>query len=122
LPYYNAVIELKQSGLTIDYSLRRTDTAGAEFHGIWKIGEPLPPSEPESLTFFLTERYCLYSEHNGRIYRALIHHPTWPLQAASVSEYDSTMIEALGLEAPEDAPLLHYAESIDVDLWGLKSV
>lgn len=122
LPYYNAEIELQQTGETIDYSLHRTDSPGAEFRGVWNIGEALPPSEPESLIFFLTERYCLYSEHNGQIYRALIHHPTWPLQNASVSEYDSTMIESLGLETPAGAPLLHYAESIDVDLWGLKKV
>src|SRR2546423_1865444 len=61
LPYYNADIDLKQSGGMIDYSLERTDDPPAGFKGSWNIGETIPFSHPDSLEFFLTERYCLYS-------------------------------------------------------------
>jgi uncharacterized protein YqjF (DUF2071 family) len=120
LPYYNADIELKQEAQTIDYSLVRTEDPPAEFHAAWIIGESIPRSQPGSLEFFLTERYCLYSERHGRLYRARIHHGPWPLRRAVLSSVNSTMIESLGLTTPEDDPLLHYAEEIKVDLWPIR--
>ena len=122
LPYYNANIDLAQNGDQIDYELRRKEKPVAGFHAVWKIGEDLPRSEPDSLEFFLTERYCLYSEHREKLYRADIHHPMWPLQKAEVSSFESTMLEPLGLASPAETPLLHYAESIDVDIWSLQRV
>jgi uncharacterized protein YqjF (DUF2071 family) len=132
LPYYKADIELKQEALTIDYALVRTDEPprGArpgrpthvrtEFRAVWTIGERIPVSEPGSLEFFLTERYCLYSERAGEIYRARIHHAPWPLQKAGLSLLSSTMIESLGLATPKDDPLLHYAEELKVDIWPIR--
>lgn len=122
LPYYNAEIDLEQSGNTIDYSLERTDEPPATFKGSWNIGETVPFSHPDSLEFFLTERYCLYSETDGDLYRARIFHQPWPLQKATMNPYESTMIESLGIAQPEGEPLPHYAESIAVDIWPLKRV
>jgi uncharacterized protein YqjF (DUF2071 family) len=122
LPYYNADIELVQQGATIDYSLHRRDKPAAAFHGRWTIGEPLPATQPDSLEFFLTERYCLYSRYGGSLYRARIYHQPWPLRAANVSSFSSTMIEAQGLQTPAGDPLLHYAEEIAVDIWALKKI
>ncbi len=122
LPYYNAEIGLKEKQRTIHYSLVRTDEPAAEFRVVWTIGEALPLSNPSSIEFFLTERYCLYSERVGKLYRSRIHHEPWPLQQATVSSFNSTMIEALGLAAPKGNPLLHYAEEIKVDIWPLKKL
>jgi len=122
LPYYNADIDLEQRGSTIDYSLDRTDKPSAQFKGSWNIGETVPFSHPESLEFFLTERYCLYSEHDSKLYRARIFHQPWPLQKASMHCCESTMVESLGLESPEGQPVLNYAESLDVDIWPIHRV
>lgn len=123
LPYYNADIELAEddSG-TIDYSLVRTDDPPAEFAATWKIGKRLPISEPGSLEFFLTERYCLFSEHNDTIYQARIHHRPWPLQSAELISLDSTMIESQDLPTPKEDPHLHYCEELSVDIWPLKRI
>ena len=120
LPYYNADIEIKQEGEMIEYSLARMEDPPAVFRATWTIGESLTVSKPGSLEFFLTERYCLYSEHRGKIYRARIHHQPWPLRTAEVSTFNSTMIESLGLATPEGDPLLRYAEEIKVDIWPIK--
>jgi uncharacterized protein len=122
LPYFNAHIDLKQRSSTIDYSLARTDRPPAHFKGSWNIGETIPFSHPESLAFFLTERYCLYSEHNGKLYRARICHQPWPLQKASMKAYETTMIESLGLPSPEGQPALNYAESLNVEIWPIEKV
>jgi uncharacterized protein YqjF (DUF2071 family) len=120
LPYYNAELTLQRTGNRIDYSCNRTDKPAATFHAIWNTGRPLTISEPDSLEFFLTERYCLYSEHKGHLYRARIHHAPWPLQTATLDDHSSTMIEVLGISEPTDPPILHYAEELSVDIWALQ--
>jgi uncharacterized protein len=124
LPYFNARMSLSQTGAAITYDSIRTDSRGApaELHATWKIGEPLPQSQPDSLEFFLTERYCLYSHHHAQLYRARIFHQPWPLRSARVDSSQSTMIESLGLSQSSDEPLLHYAESIAVGIWPLRKV
>lgn len=122
LPYFNAQMSLDQIDKTIHYSSTRQDTRGApaELKTTWAIGERLPRSSPGSIEFFLTERYCLYSERHNELFRAQIHHQPWPLQAAKLNSFSSTMIESLGVSTPPGDPLLHYAEELSVDIWPLK--
>ena len=122
LPYFDARIELRQRGDEIDYVLQRTHRSAppAEFSATWRIGDPLPEAEPETLTFFLTERYCLYAARREKLYRMRIFHSPWPLRRASLLSYRSTMIESHGLPAPATEPALHYAEAIAVDIWPLR--
>ncbi|MDX6611161.1 MAG: uncharacterized protein QOD75_347 [Blastocatellia bacterium] len=119
LPYFSADMNLEEKGKTIEYSSRRIDSP-AELHASWTIGEALPESEPESLQFFLTERYCLYSSHDDHLYRARIWHEPWSLRSARLESLHSTMIEAVGLPAPEGEPLLFYSEEIAVGIWPLE--
>ncbi len=148
LPYFNAAMKLRQTSNRIDYSSARRDELNyakffaadrdgfaadfdsdrfrnlprAELNVSWTTGEARAESISGSLEFFLTERYCLYAFHRGRIYRSRIFHQPWPLQSATVDSLESTMIESLGIPQPEGQPLLHYAESIAVDIWPLRRV
>jgi len=122
LPYAHAAIDIEQQADTIDYALKRTDDPPTHFQGSWNIGETIPFAHPDSLEFFLTERYCLYAENDGDLYRARIAHPPWPLQKATMNSYESSMIEALGLKSRVGDPVLNYAEEIEVDIWGIQKV
>jgi uncharacterized protein YqjF (DUF2071 family) len=124
LPYQQAEMSLRQQGGRIDYASTRIqkDAPPASFRAGWHVGERLPESEPDSLEFFLTERYCLYTVADEQLYRCHIHHAPWPLRAAALSDCASTMVEALGISTPPLAPLLHYAEEIKVDIWPLTRV
>ena len=122
LPYYNAEIELVQTANTITYSLERNDEPPASFEASWRIGDPLKFSHPGALEFFLTERYLLYAERDDELYSARIHHQPWPLQEATLTSLNSTMIEANGLPTPVGEPLVHYAEEVNVDIWPLEEV
>jgi uncharacterized protein len=122
LPYFNANIDLEQHLHTVDYALKRTDDPPAYFTGSWNIGETIPFAHPDSLEFFLTERYCLYAENDCELYSARIFHQPWPLHRATVNFYDATMIEALGLKSRVGGPVLNYCEEIEVDVWGIHKV
>jgi uncharacterized protein len=122
LPYHQAGMGLEQRGQTIIYRASRDDTPAARFDATWAIGEPLPQAEPGSLTFFLVERYCLYTTDGEKLYRCRIHHQPWPLQEARLSAYESTLIEADGLPTPGGEPLLHCGGPVDVEVWPLEEV
>jgi uncharacterized protein len=124
LPYFHARMSLRQQARTIDYASERADgeTAGAAFRATWTVGEPLAQAEPDSLDFFLTERYCLYTADREQLYRLRVAHAPWPLRRAELSACDSTVLEALGLPAPPGDPLLHYADALKVDIFPLKRV
>jgi uncharacterized protein YqjF (DUF2071 family) len=124
LPYFNAEMSLRQQGESIKYHSERKDVRGpsAQLDAAWTIGEPLAQARPGSIEFFLTERYCLYSYHREHPYRARIFHQPWPLRNATLDAYESTMVESLGIGEPLGEPLLHYAESIAVNIWPLRKV
>jgi uncharacterized protein YqjF (DUF2071 family) len=120
LPYFTATIEVTAEAGTIDYVSRRHATGAriAEFRAGYK---PLSPvaSEPGSLEYFLTERYCLYTVNNGSPRLLDIHHPKWPLQTAEARIDMNTMARASGIELPPERPLLHYASRQDMVAWGM---
>ncbi len=119
LPYFNARMSLAQDGRRITYASERTHrgAAPAEFEARWEFGELLAPAEPDSLAFFLTERYCLYAARAEELYRCRVHHQPWPLRRAELSALHSTMVEAAGLPTPSGEPLLHYADELKVDIY-----
>jgi uncharacterized protein YqjF (DUF2071 family) len=76
--------------------------------------------KPGTIEHWLTERYCLYTEHRGAISIGEIHHAPWPLQNAAAEIACNTMAAAAGIELPATAPLLHFARRIDVVIWPLR--
>jgi uncharacterized protein YqjF (DUF2071 family) len=124
VPYFTAEMSLKEDGQKIVYHSRRThsDAPAAQFDATWKIGDALGESEPGSLEFFLTERYCFYTVSGESVYRCRIHHAPWQLREAEVSGHKSTMIESHRLPKPKGKPLLHYSEELTVDVWTLEKV
>jgi uncharacterized protein YqjF (DUF2071 family) len=120
LPYYHAQMSSEAVDGRVEFQSQRTDTQGnpAEFAAtFWPISEPFH-SEPGSLEHWLSERYCLYSDdENGRLYRAEIHHVQWPLQNAEARISTNTVAQAKGLQLPDKAPLLHFAEHLEVLIW-----
>ena len=121
LPYYNAEIEM-QGKKKVKYRLDRLDEPAAQFRAAWSVGEPLPESQPGSREFFLTERYILYTEFDGDLYRARIYHEPWQLYKAELTSFSSTMLEANQLMQPKTQPIVHYADEVSVDIWSLELV
>ena len=121
LPYYNADIDM-QGKTSIKYRLKRRDEPAAQFKADWKVGDALPQSQPGSREFFLTERYMLYTEVEGELFRARIYHEPWQLYKAELTNFGSSMLEAKQITQPKTHPILHHAEAVSVDIWNLESV
>jgi len=119
LPYFFASMSAVEQDGSIRYSSIRRGTP-AEFRGTYKPASLVRHPAKGSLELWLTERYCLYTVHNGRVYRGEIHHPPWPLQDAAAEFHVNTMTAAAQIELPNTAPLLHFARRQDVLIWPLR--
>ncbi|HEX5887540.1 MAG TPA: DUF2071 domain-containing protein, partial [Pyrinomonadaceae bacterium] len=85
-------------------------------------GDELPKALPGTRDFFLCERYCLYAESDGDIYRARIFHQPYPLREATLKNLETNLFEVNRLPVPKGQPILHYADEVNVDIWYLESV
>ena len=114
LPYFDARMQLEQTGSGVCYeSVRKGGTH--QFRGRYSPIGPVFLAQPDSIDQWLTERYCFYcSTPSGLLLRSEIHHKPWPLQHAEAMIEINTMSE---LKLPDTAPLLHYADRIDVVGW-----
>jgi uncharacterized protein YqjF (DUF2071 family) len=114
LPYFRADISVRRLGEDLLYDCSRG--AGKAFSAAYRADGAVFNAEPGSLEQFLTERYCLYAEHEGALYRAEIHHGPWPLQPAKARVDLNTMPP---LKVPQEDPLVHYSARQDVVIWPL---
>lgn len=115
LPYRHAKIHDERRGDTVDY---RSGRSGARLDVTYRGTGTPAPAKRGTLDYFLTERYCLYTQHRSRLERAEIHHRPWPLQGAVAEIRENTMPPV----AIEGDPLLHYSERQDVVIWPLEPV
>jgi uncharacterized protein YqjF (DUF2071 family) len=121
LPYHLAQMRADRRAGRIEFSSTRKEVPRPfVFKARYApAGRPSPP-EPGSLEHFLTERYCLYAEHDGKLHRAEIHHPPWPLQDVE-AELELNTMAPDGIDLRGD-PLCHFSRRQDVVIWGLEPV
>jgi uncharacterized protein len=119
LPYFHAAMSSKELGGNIQYSSRRVG-GSADFCGQYRPTAEVRLRERGSIEHWLTERYCLYTTHDGRVYRGEIHHAPWPLQDADAEFEINTVAWAAGIPLPATAPLLHFARRLEVLIWPLR--
>jgi uncharacterized protein YqjF (DUF2071 family) len=114
LPYFRADISVRRLGEDLLYDCSRG--AGKAFSAAYRAEGATFNAGPGSLEHFLTERYCLYAEHEGALYRAEIHHGPWPLQPAKARIDLNTMPP---VKVSQEDPLVHYSARQDVVIWPL---
>jgi len=117
LPYFKAEMQFTDSDTEFQFRSRRAVSPRARFRARWQPGKPLGETIPESLEFFLVERYALFAGTSDRLSTARIYHRPWLLNEAAVLSHESTMIECLGIPEPSGAPLVHFSLSRNVEVW-----
>ena len=116
LPYFEAEISVRRRGEELLYDCSRDE--GKAFSAAYRPDGNVFAADAGSVAHFLTERYCLYAEHEGAIHRADIHHRPWPLQPAWARIDLNTMPP---LQVTDDDPVVHYSARQDVVIWPLEA-
>ena len=119
LPYQNATMECVVDGETVHYASTRTDSRGAPafFRARYRPTSAAFIPEKNTLEYFLTARYCLYTtDSHGNVLRAEIDHPPWELQHAECEIETNTMTEQIGLKL-QGTPHLLFAKKIEMVAW-----
>ena len=125
LPYYSAYQTLEAAEQSVHFYSRRIHPGAnyADFDARWTINEPTGEALPDTLEFFLVERYCLYASRGDSVFRCRIHHRPWPLRNAELASLSSSMIQSHRIAVSSDQPLLHAQSSaIDVEVWPLERI
>jgi uncharacterized protein len=115
LPYDRAQMRSERIGEFVHFESART---GAAFSARYRGDGASFRAEPGSHEEFLTERYCVYTEDGGRLYRAEIHHAPWALQRGRAI-VDLNTAAPLPLAAE---PHVLVAPRQDVVLWPLREI
>ncbi len=113
VPYRFADMSVEQ-GEVVRYRSRRRDRPEIGHDIGIRPGEPCPA--PSDLDHWLTGRWRAYSTLAGRLVTVPVHHQPWPLWDASVVDLEQSLLSAVGLPDPEDAPLVLYSPGVDVRL------
>jgi uncharacterized protein len=121
LPYHHADMTITRSARRVGYRSRRISGPPAALEAEYAPAGTARSPAAGTLEHWLTERYCLYTlDGHGRVMRAEIHHPPWPLEPATAAMRLNTMAPA-GVELPSEQPLLHFARRQDVIIWPLRA-
>ena len=126
LPYYWAEMRIQQRNeREFDYYSRRRFTSKpvvfqARYRGLGPTRKTAE-SRPGSLEYFLTERYCLFTRGSGgQVVRANVYHVPWPLEEAEADIQQNDLAAAIGIQLPDQPPVLHYSRRLAVYVWPLE--
>lgn len=118
LPYFLADIHAEDRRSYQSFQSRRRRADGAAFDGEYSPAGAVFQPSAATLDYFLTERYCLYTQDSSaHAYRLEIHHLPWELQPGEAHISVNTMTDAACLRLPSVPPLLHYARRQEVLTW-----
>ena len=112
LPYFKAEMDVANGPDGTRYQSRSRNRA---FKARYRGGSRFEP-RADSFERWATERYCLYSASSaGRIYRAHVQHPIWPLQQADLEIQENTMLHDFPIGPSH--PSVLFAKRLSVVAW-----
>lgn len=121
LPYQHAIMQAQKGpDGWIDYTSRRAWTQVETRLRYRPVGQP-QASPPDSLEFFLAERYLLFTQVAQKLWSGRVHHPPYPLCPAQVDQWDERLLMLNGFSPSGRPPdLAHYAEGVTVKVYPLR--
>ena len=124
LPYVWANMSARTSdGGFVDYRCRRIGDRHQRVCRYRYRGVGVPrPAEPESLEFFLAERYILFSVlRDGSLATGQVHHEPYSVQPVETEAWDAEVLDLDGLPRPQRPPdHVLYSPGVNVDVFALK--
>jgi uncharacterized protein len=123
LPYHWAEMSLdQQSAREFSFFSRRRFTSRqvifkARYRGLGPTRK-LAESHSGTLEYFLLERSCLFTRNRaGQAVRANLHNVPWPLEEAEAEIERNDLADAIGIQLPDQKPVLHYSQRLAIYIW-----
>jgi uncharacterized protein YqjF (DUF2071 family) len=79
-------------------------------------------AQPGTLEHFLIERYFLYTLANNQVWEGQVFHTPYPIHSANLHSIDENILASWEIKRPDAAPLTHYSQGVDVDVFALRKV
>ena len=106
----------------VDYSCRRVGSHATARYRYRGLGAP-EEAAPESLEFFLLERYYLFAQRRGALVRAQVSHAPYPCERAEVEECSHLPALLAGFNDLTGPPAhACYAEGVDVNIYAPEKI
>ena len=119
LPYFHSAMTLSNKDAVYNYTLKRTDKVQSQIK--IEVSETLPPSEADSLEYFLLERYLLFTELRGQLLRGHVHHIPYPVRQAELIDFEDQLLEVNNIGGISSSPdLVHFSQGVDVEIYPLE--
>jgi uncharacterized protein YqjF (DUF2071 family) len=119
LPYFRSAMTLSNKDAVYNYTLKRTDKVQSQIK--IEVSETLPPSEADSLEYFLLERYLLFTELRGQLLRGQVHHIPYPVRQAELIDFEDQLLEVNNIGGISSSPdLVHFSQGVDVKIYPLE--
>lgn len=96
-------------------SHRKHDGAGLEME--YSVGQRLPASRLGSVQFFLLERYYLFVESGGAVWKGQVHHPPYEVFEASLLSMRENITSSTGLVVTSE-PVVLYSPGVEISAYG----
>lgn len=125
LPYHYARMASRQAaGNTLYFRSSRPNDSTQAFT-YRPVTQLLPQPKPDSLAFFLVERYLLFSwnPHRQQLHYGQVHHQPYPLHHAEAPDYSTRLFSLNDFPEPARPPdSILYSPGVDVSIFPLRKV
>ncbi len=116
VPYFWSQMKVAREGQVIRYSADRRWLKLTPVRSLVEIeiGDQYLANELTDFDHYLTARWTLYGTWRHKPLMARAQHAPWPLHRARVVALEDDLVEAAGLPAPSDPPIVHWSPGVDV--------
>lgn len=122
LPYFFSKLRGTKNKDKISIHGERIDKPKVPLHFVYQPSSTeLHIAEPNTLEFFLVERYFLFSFASNQLYNAQVHHQPYSLKDATVYEWTSDLLDSFNF-LKRDPDYVHFSPGVNVDIFRLKKV
>lgn len=122
VPAFHAQVRRERVGASHAIAIARDD-AEVGLRARWRPGRRIGEVLPGSLGFFLLERYMLYFESAGMLFRMRVHHAPYRVQNARVEAIDESLVSAAGVRVTAHRPRHAYlAEPVELEVFSPEMV
>lgn len=121
LPYHYSELTEQQENGSISIEGTRVEANHSSMKFSYIPENETYIAEPDSIDFFLMERYVLFTYLNGKLHLGRVHHLPYSISKAKVLNNKNHLFELNSFNAPLSPPnIIHYSSNIDVEIFKLK--